>query len=103
MKKLHLNSLLWAALLMSVASAATADIREGSQVYAKNCEICHAGDGSGAVPDAPNFRYGDSLIRSDTDLFNSISSGKGMMPAFQGVLSEQEILNVIIYLRTLYQ
>ena len=89
------------SLLAGAAGAAAADIKEGSRIYASNCEICHAANGQGAVPDAPDFRYGDSLIKPDKQLFNSISSGKGMMPAFRGLLSEQEILDVISYLRTL--
>jgi cytochrome c6 len=34
-------------------------------------------------------------------LLISIKSGKTAMPAYRGVLSDQDILNVIAYLRTL--
>jgi mono/diheme cytochrome c family protein len=33
-------------------------------------------------------------------LFQAISDGKGGMPAFRGILDEQEILDVIAHLRT---
>lgn len=79
-----------------------ADAGKGGQVYAANCEVCHANNGQGVVADTPDFRFGDNLIKPDVQLFNSISSGKGMMPAFRGLLSEQDILNVISYLRTLH-
>jgi mono/diheme cytochrome c family protein len=49
---------------------------------------------------APNFAQGDALMSPDSTLLISIQSGKGPMPAYRGVLSDQDILDVIAYLRT---
>ena len=80
---------------LSTADILAADINKGRETYKINWQICHGADGSGVVADAPNFSFGDKLIKSDIELFKSINSGKGMSPAFRGVLSEQEIFNVI--------
>ena len=78
-----------------------ADFNKGHEIYTQNCEICHGVDGRGVVAGTPNFSFGDNLIKPDIELFNSISLGKGMSPAYRGVLNEEDIFNVISYLRTL--
>ena len=86
---------------LNTMDSLAADFNKGREIYATNCQVCHGVDGRGVVADAPNFSFGDDLIKPDIELFNAISSGKGMSPAFRGVLSEQDIFNVISYLRTL--
>lgn len=54
------------------------------------------------MPNAPNFARGESMMQPDPVLVNSIRSGINAMPAFQGVLSDADIMNVVVYLRTLY-
>jgi cytochrome c6 len=53
------------------------------------------------MPNAPNFARNESLLQPDLSLLASIKTGKNAMPAYQGILSDQDILNVIVYLRTL--
>ncbi len=86
---------------LNTTDISAADTSKGREIYATNCQFCHGSDGRGVMPDTPDFSFGDKLIRPDIELFNSISLGKGMSPAFRGILSEQEIFNVISYLRTL--
>ena len=50
---------------------------------------------------APNFSEGEGLINPDSKLLISIQNGKNAMPAYRGVLSDQDILDAIAYLRTL--
>ena len=96
-----LKVLVCLAFILNTTYVIAADINKGREVYAINCQVCHGTDGRGVVPDAPDFSFGEELIKPDIELFNAISSGKGMNPAFRGILSEQEIFNVISYLRTL--
>ena len=100
MKNLTVKCLLCMIFFFYLTPVMAADPVKGGEVYANNCYICHGDDGQGVVPNAPNFKYGDRLIKPDTELFQSISSGMGLMPAFRGILSEQDILDVISYLRT---
>ncbi len=83
------------------ATAQAADVFKGRDLYLRHCESCHGGDGRGVLPSAPDFSRGQRLLRSDLDLLRSLRAGKGVMPSYQGILSTNEALDVIAYLRTL--
>jgi len=78
-----------------------ADTNKGAEVYTMHCASCHGVSGVSVMPGAPNFAQDEGLMSPDRTLFISIQSGKAAMPAYRGVLSDQDILNVIAYLRTL--
>jgi mono/diheme cytochrome c family protein len=88
-------------LLGAAGAAQAANPRNGAKVYGERCADCHGNRGVPTMPGVPDFSRNERLMQSDLTLVKSISIGKGMMPAFQGVLSEQDILDVIAYLRTL--
>ena len=81
--------------------AGGADVFKGRDIYASYCASCHGQAGMTAMPGAPNFARGDRLMQPDTALFAAIRSGRNAMPAFAGVLRDQEILDVIAFLRTM--
>jgi cytochrome c6 len=89
------------ALLGPVGSAHAADPSKGAKFYRQYCADCHGNRGAPNMPGVPDFSRNQRLMQSDLALVKSISIGKGMMPAFQGRLSENDILDVIAYLRTL--
>jgi cytochrome c6 len=94
--------LLAASLLMfGMSSSYAADTNKGAEVYAMHCVSCHGASGISVMIGAPNFARNEGLMDSDRTLLISIKSGKTAMPAYRGVLSDQDILNVIAYLRTL--
>jgi len=77
------------------------DIVNGSKLYAQYCVTCHGADGVNVMPDAPNFANSERLLRPDQFILAAIKEGANAMPSFQGLLKDQEILDVISYLRTL--
>jgi len=81
--------------------ALAADPKHGGEIYNKQCVNCHGERGRPNMPGVPNFARGERLMQSDIDLIKSIGRGKGMMPSYQGLLSERDITDVIAYLRTL--
>lgn len=87
-------------MLLGASSAHAADTQNGAQLYAKHCVSCHATDGKGAIPGAPDFVRGRVLSKPDGALLASIKSGKGAMPGFLGILRERELFDVIAYMRT---
>lgn len=93
--------LLALALCGLAGQAQAADPLKGAKIYNERCIDCHGNGGVPNMPGVPNFRRNERLMQNDLQLIRSISVGKGMMPAFQGVLTEQDILDVIAYLRTL--
>jgi cytochrome c6 len=95
---------LLAAALASAAvcaPAAAADIFKGRQVYATHCAACHGPNGVSTVPNAPNLARGESMMQPDAGLLASIRSGRNAMPAYAGILSDRDILDVIAFMRTL--
>lgn len=77
-----------------------ADPNKGAGIYKMHCALCHGVSGNSVMIGAPNFAQGDSLMSPDSALLVSIQNGKAAMPAYRGVLSDQDILDVIAYLRT---
>lgn len=71
----------------------------GKTIYVTFCAGCHGFEGQSAYPGAPSFAFGDQLTQTDTELIASISSGKGMMPAWDKTLSAEEIRYVLSYIR----
>ena len=54
-----------------------------------------------SMPGTPSFAQSEGLLQPDLMLLATIKSGRNIVPAFQGVLSDRDILDVIAYLRTL--
>ncbi|NMG44688.1 c-type cytochrome [Aromatoleum toluvorans] len=95
-----LTALLVAALAAPGAALA-ANVVEGQRIYNQHCIGCHGPGGNSAIPNAPKFARGERLMQPDMILLASIKAGKMTMPSFNGILRDQEILDVIAYLRTL--
>ena len=79
-----------------------ADFFNGEKIYQKYCQNCHGVKGQGGIGGAPNFARGQSLMKPDAYLYDTINSGKNAMPAYRGVLKEEEFYDVITYLRSFY-
>ncbi|EHR72991.1 hypothetical protein BurJ1DRAFT_4192 [Burkholderiales bacterium JOSHI_001] len=89
------------AALCLAAPALAADAGNGRSLYEKHCELCHGKQGAPTWPGAPDFRRTASLLKPDAQLLSTIRYGKGVMPAYLGVLKEKELLDVTAHLRTL--
>jgi len=77
------------------------DIDAGQTVYETHCASCHGADGTPTMPATPDFSSGEGLDATDVDLVRGIKSGRNLMPAYDGLIKNEEILNVITYIRTL--
>lgn len=73
--------------------------------YNRQCVSCHGRDGRGRTRrgrqtharDMTNPEWQDDV--SDERLFNSISNGRGKMPAFRKKISENDIDALVAYVR----
>lgn len=97
-----------AALALSVAAASVYGLAQGpgADTYKAKCQMCHGAAGMGDTPAGKTMKavpFNDPAIvhKSDADLIASTTNGKGKMPAYKGKLSDNEIKDVIAYIRTL--
>ena len=93
-----------AALLIALAAAApcshAADVARGAELYRLHCAGCHGGDGRPVMPLAPDFSRPTTLLKPDLTLLSAIRAGRGAMPAYQGLLRDRDILDIVAHLRT---
>ncbi|GBE07309.1 cytochrome c6 [bacterium BMS3Bbin11] len=101
-KCIFLHYILPSLLVLIQTSAYSADYYNGSKIYNRHCVNCHGSTGMGEVPDAPNFTRGEGIMKPDSQLIRHLQIGSGPAPAFENILSEREMLDVITYIRSLY-
>jgi len=101
--KLHAwrRQLLALALLMGAGTVQAADPVQGGQLYTQHCAVCHGPNGISVFPGAPNFARKERVFQPDAVLLNSVKYGKNAMPGFTGLLRDQQILDIISYIRTI--
>lgn len=73
--------------------------QSGEGLYLGACAGCHGFAGEAAYPEAPSFARGERLGLDDTTLARSITNGRGMMPAWGHSLSEQQVWELLAYIR----
>jgi cytochrome c6 len=90
-----------ALLIAASVVAQAADVIKGSELYRQHCASCHGNNGRPQMIGAPDFSQPTALLKPDMTLLQSIRTGKGAMPAYQGLLRDRELLDIVAHLRTL--
>ena len=108
-------ALAFACLMLWPLAGQAQDAAAGEEIYAQYCALCHGAQGQGDGSLSANL---DPKPRDHTDgvymnaltddrLLQVVSEGGAaaglapIMPAWKGILSEQQILDVIAFVRTL--
>ena len=89
------------------ASAPAVTAFDASSIYNDKCASCHGRDGRARslhakhehARDLTSGEWQESV--SDERIYNSISNGKGKMPAFKKKLSDSQIDELVNYVRRL--
>ncbi len=92
------------------APAASAPVElDGAKIYAEKCALCHGPNGKGDGPggaalnpkprDHTDGKYMNT--RTDEQLLEVIHNGKGNMPAWKGILTEEQMKAVLKHVRSL--
>jgi mono/diheme cytochrome c family protein len=80
------------------AVAATADIRDGENIFTNTCGFCHQ-NGGRVAGRGPKLAGTD---RPDDYLINRIRTGKeGAMPAYGRAFSDAQLRSIVAYIRSL--
>lgn len=92
-----------AVALLFVPALALAD---GAAAFKQNCAPCHAMDGSANTPagkstKAKDLRSPAVQKKTDEELANQIRNGKGPMPSFKARFKENEIAELVGFIRAL--
>jgi cytochrome c6 len=97
------------AVLCTVTLAMPALLRaqnDAEKIYKTNCVLCHAADGSGNSPSgkalgAKDLRSDAVQKKTDAELAEVVTQGKGKMPAFGKKLKPEDITKLVAYIRSL--
>lgn len=78
--------------------------------YAKNCEACHGEAGTGGLVKVENkqikvasLKADHAIKHTDDQLAKVITGGEEEMPAFKDKLSQQEIADLVRFIRKEFQ
>ncbi len=85
----------------------TADsVRLGKKLFLNNCAYCHGDNGSGMSADETGLKKSPpNLIKrlnnhTDGDFFWKIQHGRNEMPAFKDTLQDDDIWNIINFIKS---
>ena len=97
---------------LAVAVPAIASAAEAKDNWVKNCQKCHAADGSGQTPTGKTLKvknYTDPAEQAklkDEEMFKDIkegvknAAGRTVMPAYGEKLADDEIASLVALVRT---
>lgn len=87
------------ALTLFGQTSAQETYAEGKALFLANCAECHQVDGQGMPNVYPALSDNETVLGSGTDVALVLIIGRGEMPSFAGALSDQEMADVINYVR----
>lgn len=107
------NAVSNAAPQAEITPAATDDLASAAKIYSEKCVKCHKEDGAGGVTTfddgskvkAPNFASDRKRKDKDEDWIETINNGakEDGMPAYKGKISDDDIKNLVKYIRREFQ
>lgn len=95
-----------ASLALGCEPRDTSPLGRGRRIFQRSCSGCHGADGKGvmrmglAKPPRDLTRPEFQAQMSDEQLRQSIRYGKGQMPAFGGLMADEDINHVITFIRS---
>jgi len=104
--RLRLDDSVYSTSFVTEKNIAQEDV-DAAVLFDKHCDTCHGKDGQAKTFKA-KFNHARNLTDakwesevSDERLFNSISNGKGKMPAWGKKFSQAQINSLVAYVRSL--
>ncbi len=102
MKKMLLSVFVLVGIVV-IARPAFADDTEA--LYKSKCQVCHGPDGKGSAAGqklgVKDFHSAEVQKETDDALIKSTKEGKGKMPKYEGKLTDDQIKDLIKYIRAM--
>jgi cytochrome c553 len=103
---MKLSKLVTLLLVLTVISATFGFAQDAAALYKSKCAACHGPDGAGATAmgkklGAKDFRSPEVSKLSDAELFDITKKGKDKMPAYDKKLTDDQIKDLVKYIRNL--
>jgi mono/diheme cytochrome c family protein len=94
------------ATILAGMSAVGVRAQDAADLYKSKCQACHGADGKGDTPagkklGVKDFRSPEVAKMSDAELFEITKKGKDKMPKYEGKLTDDQIKELIKYIRSL--
>lgn len=91
-----------AAVFAGVSTpAGAADLIKGRQLYEQHCASCHGFDGKSRFPDVADLRRSGAEGLPGMAAVNKLKMGSARKPPFLGRLTDQQLMDTLVYARTL--
>ena len=95
-----------ATLLCTIAVACACAEQRGASIYKTSCAQCHGTTGEADTPagkafNARSLNSPEVVKMSDAEMLALTKKGKGKMPAWEDVLTDDQLKGVIAYIHTL--
>jgi cytochrome c6 len=95
---------IFTCLILLISSPNLRAQSDVAKAYKTNCVLCHAMDGSGSTASgkamkAKDLKSPEVQGKSDVELAEFITQGKGKMPAFGKKLKPEDIKQLVAYTR----
>ena len=74
----------------------------GERLFLENCAECHQEDGEGIPNIYPSLPDSELVLGSGADVALVLIIGRGEMPSFNGVFSDEEMAYVVNYIRSVF-
>jgi cytochrome c6 len=87
--------------LFAASSSWALDLLAGQRLYNLHCASCHGVTGIPITPETPNLALREGMAQPDMVLMQTLKVGKKAMPPYFGLLKDQDLLNIISYIRTM--
>jgi cytochrome c6 len=97
--RMGLVTLLAGGMIAVCSSSAVA--QDAAATYKTKCAMCHGADGKGGKMGTRDFASPEVKAETDAQLTDTVTKGKGKMPAYGEKLKPAEITGLVAYIRTL--
>jgi cytochrome c6 len=79
---------------------------DGVGDFKAKCAMCHGADGTGSTATGKALKVrdlGSADVQGQTDaqLYDIVTNGKGKMPAYKGQLTDEQIKELVAFIRSL--